>query len=50
MSCHQFVCPTCDADIVVDADVRAGILEDGCPVCLAPVTTGDFRLTDCPEP
>lgn len=39
---HRFDCPYCEADILVDSNVKSGLLDDGCPICLAPVTTEAF--------
>lgn len=40
---HRFRCRDCGADVVVDGDVRAEILESGCPLCDAPAAEADFE-------
>ena len=40
---HRFVCPTCSQDIAVNGKMRRAILENGCPVCTAAVTTDAFE-------
>ncbi|WP_191967071.1 MULTISPECIES: hypothetical protein [Haloferax] len=44
MSRHQFHCPSCGADVVVDDRVRRYVLDDGCLLCLAPVTDDAFEM------
>jgi hypothetical protein len=41
---HEFVfdCPACEVRVIVDADIRAAVLEDGCVVCRSAVDTGAF--------
>lgn len=41
---HRFVfdCPSCSAEMHVDADIRTEILADGCVLCRASVTTDAF--------
>ncbi|MDY7081657.1 MAG: zinc ribbon domain-containing protein [Halobacteria archaeon] len=39
---YEFVCPECSQDIIVDRSVRKSLLEEGCIICEADVTTGDF--------
>lgn len=40
---ERFVCPECTEEIIVNAGVRAAILEHGCPVCTASVTETAFE-------
>lgn len=49
MSHHRFSCSGCGAVIVVDDVVRAGIIDDGCPICLAPASPSNFALAPDPE-
>ncbi|WP_455431125.1 DUF7560 family zinc ribbon protein [Salinigranum halophilum] len=37
-----FDCPSCDSEIIVDDDIRAEILADGCVMCRTPVDTDSF--------
>jgi hypothetical protein len=41
---HRFVfdCPSCSAEMHVDADIRAELLAEGCVLCRAPVTPDAF--------
>jgi hypothetical protein len=41
---HRFVfdCPSCRAEMHVDAAIRAELLADGCVLCRAPVTSDAF--------
>lgn len=50
MTRRRFSCPSCEAVVVVDAGVHATILEDGCPLCLAPVSEADFEAVVETEP
>lgn len=37
-----FDCPACDVESVVDADIRAEVLEEGCVMCRTSVDAGAF--------
>jgi transcription elongation factor Elf1 len=37
-----FDCPGCDAEVVVDADVRSEILAGGCVMCRSSTDAGSF--------
>lgn len=39
---YQFVCSACTQEIAVNGEMREAILENGCPVCAAAVSTDDF--------
>ncbi|MFC5367504.1 DUF7560 family zinc ribbon protein [Salinirubrum litoreum] len=41
---HRFVfdCPSCGAEMHVDADIRAEILAEGCVLCRTSVTSDAF--------
>jgi hypothetical protein len=49
---HRFVfdCPSCSAEMHVDADIRAEILAEGCVLCRAAVTTDAFGQSVDSEP
>lgn len=38
----EFVCSDCGQEIAVNEQMKSAIEENGCPVCSAPVTPGDF--------
>ena len=40
---YQFTCPECTQAIAVNEQMRVAILDNGCPVCAAPVTQADFE-------
>ena len=48
---HRFVfdCPSCGAEMNVDADIRAEILADGCVLCRAAVTAEAFTTATSAE-
>lgn len=46
---HMFTCESCGASVIVDDRVRASALRDGCPLCLAQVTEGDFEPAESSE-
>jgi transcription elongation factor Elf1 len=37
-----FDCPACGVESVVDADIRAEVVEEGCVMCQEPVDTDAF--------
>jgi hypothetical protein len=37
-----FDCPACEVEVIVDADVRSEVLDDGCLMCRMPVDTDSF--------
>jgi hypothetical protein len=37
-----FDCPACEVRVIVDADIRSAVLEDGCVVCRGSVDTDAF--------
>ena len=39
---HRFVCPECAQEITVNDEMRRAIIANGCPVCTASVTGGQF--------
>jgi rubrerythrin len=43
---YRFVCRECGVDVVVDGEVRADILDSGCPLCDAPAEESDFAPFD----
>jgi len=38
-----FSCPACDQEISVNAEMRAAILSNGCPVCATSVSEAEFE-------
>ncbi|ARS89495.1 DUF7560 family zinc ribbon protein [Natrarchaeobaculum aegyptiacum] len=42
MSRYEFSCPECGQEIEVNESMREAMLEHGCPVCGATVTSGTF--------
>lgn len=38
----RFDCPACEAEVFVDGDIRAEVLEDGCLLCRTAVGTDSF--------
>ncbi|GAA0288479.1 hypothetical protein GCM10009000_124600 [Halobacterium noricense] len=44
-----FVCPSCGESMAVNPSMRDALVENGCVVCGASVTTEAFSPTDAPE-
>lgn len=42
MADHEFRCPDCEQHIEMDSSMRDTVLQTGCPVCGASVTSEQF--------
>jgi predicted nucleic acid-binding Zn ribbon protein len=40
---YQFTCTECTQEITVNEQMQAAILDNGCPVCAAPVSGENFE-------